>query len=765
MHRSFWWSTIVILAILITPLAGLIGVPAKPVRAEPLAPSAVQDDEVILLTSAGQIRVDDPFTPSGYKPATWNSEASTGWTMVAAGDFNGDGDAEIVATKSNVIKAFDPIIQPGRQQVVFDRTLGSGQTIQLLVTGDFDGDGKDEIAIVYYVGGSLPYALQVYDGGTNAIAGEWTVSYQSSYNAAWKDMSAGDVNGDNADDLVMVRNVDRQIIVYNGRNWGTLAQQSKYATDWYAVAAGNMWAAYTGAEIALVRYGANAQVNALLLMRVVGGALSDLGGSYKYEPEFTSLATGDVNGDGDDEVLMLRNPVISKTSLQMVNPAGTAIRGFQESTGYTWPYFTLVRMGDVDGDGRDEVIIERTDRYRIYYQPETDNSYTDYAGTFHTAYYTVNNIPTMAVANIDGSGLQLGPVLSVSPSTLDFTLEYRESSPTKTINITNVGTSDVISWQAQVEGSAPWLRLASTSGTTPGTLGVSVDSSQLAPRPTPYTAKIKITATAPANTQSSPQEVTVNVTITGVTMLVNPQVLSFEIGYGDTVAAKQVKVASQSGSAPFGWHALVQGGSTWLTVSPAQGTSPTTVNVSVNSRVNLPGGPYIGSIMFVADDPNIANPLQYVTVKLTVNDAGLVVTPDTVSIWQEIGAPRVERQVSIERPGIRTDWNAAAVPVEGLAALQEALAAGRFEVTGEGLRIEGMDALPPVDDWLSFTPNTGTTSTTMTLTAKDYTPGIYHAIIVVIAADPDVPNRTRQINVTVNLADNIYTSFLPMVAK
>ncbi len=758
MHRSFWWSTVVILAVLVAPLSGIVGLPAQPAQAEPLAPAAAPlDDEVILLTSTGQIRVEDPVTPAGYKPATWNSGASQGWTLVAAGDFNGDGDAEIVGTQGNIFQVFDPIVQPGRQPVSFGPTSLSG-IISLVVTGDFDGDGRDEIAIVHQnpSGGSTPFRLVVYDGGTNATAGEWTISFQTLYNAAWQDMAAGDVNGDGADDLVMVRNIDRQIIVYNGRNWTTLAQQSAYATDWYAVATGNMWAAYTGSEIALTRYGASAQINSLLLMRVAGGVLSDLGGSYRQNPEFTSLATGDVNGDGDDELLMLRNPIVDKASLLMVNPAGAAIRDFQASTGHTAPLFTLVRMGDVDGDGRAEVVIERSDRYRIYFQPEIDNSFVDYPGSNHVL-GSVSNRPTLAVANIDGPGMPLGPVLAVSPSTLAFTLEYHEPSPTKTVSITNTGTSDTITWQAEVQGGVSWLNLASTSGTTPGTLGVSVDSSQLTPSATPYTAKIKITATAPSGVQSSPQEVSVSVTISGVTMVVNPTLLSFDIGYGDTVAAKPVTISSQGGSAPFAWSASVLEGLDWLRVSPTEGMSPTTMNVRVDSRA-VPPGHYSGTIRVRAQDPQVAAGIQFVTVDLTVRDGGVVVTPDQVTVQRLIGAPPATAQVLIERPGIPTAWVASVLPAALADVARAKFAAGEYQVTETGVVLEGVEA--PDLDWLSFTPSSGTTDTTMTLTFRGNTPGTQKAIIFVSSA-----TGTRELAVTQWVAANFHDSFLPLLMK
>ena len=101
MHRSFWWVMIAVVALIAAPLAGLFAAPVSIARAAPAMPGATADDEIIVLTSAGQIRIDDPLTPAGVKPATWNSGSDAGWTMVAAGDFNGDGDAEIVAARGD----------------------------------------------------------------------------------------------------------------------------------------------------------------------------------------------------------------------------------------------------------------------------------------------------------------------------------------------------------------------------------------------------------------------------------------------------------------------------------------------------------------------------------------------------------------------------------------------------------------------------------------------------------------------------------------
>ena len=260
MHRSFWWVMIAVVALMMAPLAGLLAAPVSIARSAPAQPDATLDDEIIVLTSAGQIRIDDPLTPAGIKPAIWNSASDAGWTMLAAGDFNGDGDAEIVASRSDTIRVFDPVVQPGRQPAVFAANMGAGRNIQLLVTGDFDHDGKDEIAVTFADSGAR---LRIYDGGATAAAAEWKQWYEESFGGTWKDMAAGDFNNDGYDDLALVRNADRLIKVYRGGTSGlsALAERGGDVTDWLAVAGGNIFSDYAGDEIALDRNGANAAVN------------------------------------------------------------------------------------------------------------------------------------------------------------------------------------------------------------------------------------------------------------------------------------------------------------------------------------------------------------------------------------------------------------------------------------------------------------------------------------------------------------------------
>ena len=774
MQRSFAWGMIAILAIMLAPFAGVLGMPASAVHADAASPTAAPlDDEIIVITSALQVRVDDPTTPTGYQPATWSSASEsgweTGWTLVAGGDFNGDGDAELVAARNSVVKVFDPIVQPGRARVDFSVDFGSGWNVKFLNIGDFDGDGKDEFAVIHFIQGSGNQAgLQVYDGGANATKGEWTLRDSASYGAMFDDMSVGDFNADGADDLVMVRNASGQrlLLVLNvSHQLATIAQGSGYCCDWFAVAGGNLSTSTPGDEIALTRYSANAATASLILFKVVSGGFANLLSNppaWNFNPEFRSLSNGDLNGDGDDEVVMLRDPVNPSTSLLSVNPAGAAMNPseFAQATGAGSAAFRIVRTGDTDGDRKDEVVILRADRYYLYTEPDVSGRVEQTPGSFYTP-GGVSNLPFMALANVDGPGVPPpGPTLSVTPASLSFSLDCAAASPVRPLSITNSGTGSSFEWKAQAieDNGSAWLLIDTTSGTTPGTVNVSV-------RPGiakgTYTGKIRITATD-ATVQNRTVDVPVSYTAVCSGFAVSPTALSFNMSWGST--ASQSVVISAAG--PTAWTTTVApvaptSSCNWLTLSATSGTTPSTVNVVANSATAGVGSRRC-SIIYSAVDPSVPNSPQYVTVNLTVPDPGFVVSPAELTIRQAIGASTVTREVKIERPSAPTTWVATALPLSAAASLEEKLATGQANFTADGLIIDGVLVPPP--SWLGFTPDSGTTPSTMTVKVVTDTPGTYRGVIIVAANDPSPANPVQLVYVTAVVADFKF-SFLPLVMQ
>ena len=212
MRRSFVWTMLCVLVVIAAPLATQFAIPVGVARAEPDAPAAVHHDEVVTLSPSGQIIVTDVFPQSGMVKADWNSGSDVGWQYIAAGDFRGDGYEQIVAISGSRLKVFDPFaVASGKTPVTFERTLTNSGTYELITTGDFNRDGKADIATTasWYNPGYSDN-LWVYNVSAN------TTMYSESFAAPWQAITTGDFNNDGASDLAMARNPAREFAISQG---------------------------------------------------------------------------------------------------------------------------------------------------------------------------------------------------------------------------------------------------------------------------------------------------------------------------------------------------------------------------------------------------------------------------------------------------------------------------------------------------------------------------------------------------------------------
>ncbi|MCP4809297.1 MAG: hypothetical protein GY913_12035 [Proteobacteria bacterium] len=275
--------------------------------------------------------------------ATWTGGDAFGraaWAMTGA-DIDGDGLSEVFITDG--IKDEEDDYLEGRVHVWMggmhsdapladaDVVLSSGASRsgfgQAMASGDFDGDGVDEVAI------SSPYAAS-YTGQTWVVGQDLALSFsflgEETYEIpGWK-LAAGDLDGDGADELIL------------------------------------------GAPLNDTADDAAGQV------RVYAGGASffdepTLAGSFNGERhDFqlgSGLATGDLDGDGDDELLMGS----VNTYEGFVTKGGRIYVAGAEDLGVGVSAATLSRnvngasvkdyigasmgVGDLDGDGTGDLVI------------------------------------------------------------------------------------------------------------------------------------------------------------------------------------------------------------------------------------------------------------------------------------------------------------------------------------------------------------------------------------------------------------------------
>lgn len=223
-----------------------------------------------------------------------------------------------------------------------------------------------------------------------------------------------------------------------------------------------------------------------------------------------------------------------------------------------------------------------------------------------------------------GSPLKVPVVLTVSAGTisaspaagLTFTEAAGGTAPASQ-NITVAGTPAPLNFTVTTDtkGTGTWLSASPTSGTTPGTVAVSVDATGL--KTGSYTGTVTITSTGAAGSPVS-IPITFNV-VPPQTMTASPAQLNFSYTIGLAAPASQNVTVSSSGTAlPFTVAVKTKDGANWLTVAPTSGTTGTAgasiLAVSV-SPASLAAGNYMGTITITS--PNAVTPAS-VTVNLSV---------------------------------------------------------------------------------------------------------------------------------------------------
>ena len=259
------------------------------------------------------------FTDNGAASFT---PVPTDWRVAGTGDFNGDGRSDIL-WRSDSGGLSDWL---GKANGGFtDNGAASFTTVStdwhVASTGDFNGDGRDDI-LWRSDGGALSDWLGTANGGftDNGAASFTTVSND------WHVAGTGDFNGDGRDDILWRSDSGAMSNWLGTANGGFTdngaASFAKVPSDWHIAGTGDF----------------NGDGRDDILWRSDGGALSDWLGTANGgftdngAASFATVSndwhiadTGDFNGDGRDDILWRSD------SGAMSNWLGTANGGFTDN--------------------------------------------------------------------------------------------------------------------------------------------------------------------------------------------------------------------------------------------------------------------------------------------------------------------------------------------------------------------------------------------------------------------------------------------------
>lgn len=263
------------------------------------------------------------------------------------GDFNSDGKLDLAV--ANIAYTGTPSISIllGNGDGTFKpaRNFAAGDQPTELVMGDFNGDGKLDLAVGNRVHNTVSVLLGNGDGSFSAPK-TYAVGI-TPYSLA-----IGDFNLDGKLDLAVANNASHNVSILLGNGDGTFREAQNYLADT------GHWGAYSVAvadfngdkkpDLAVANFSDN----------TVGILLGNGDGTFQGEEVYRTgdspfdVAVGDFNGDGKMDLVSANN----SNTLSLLLGKGDG--NFEAVQNYPTGYSPCsVAVGDFDGDGKPDVAL------------------------------------------------------------------------------------------------------------------------------------------------------------------------------------------------------------------------------------------------------------------------------------------------------------------------------------------------------------------------------------------------------------------------
>jgi uncharacterized protein (TIGR03437 family) len=292
--------------------------------------------------------------------------------------------------------------------------------------------------------------------------------------------------------------------------------------------------------------------------------------------------------------------------------------------------------------------------------------------------------------------------------------------PNQVVTISSSGPQLSFAASAYNSGSVNWLTV-SPSGVTPGSISVAVNGAAL-PQGT-YTGTVIVYAISP-NAGNSPSFLTVTLSVNAGTILASPGSLVFtQVQGGPAPPDQKFTLFGNPGTIAFQTTANSGSGGTWLSASPASGSTPEFVTVSIAAN-SLAVGSYNGNVSVVAPGA-VGSPLQVPVTLNVLTPHNLTASPSTITFTANAGSSANQSgQVQLSSAGGPTVYSLSALSA----------------------------------NWFGVSPTSGQTPASLTLTVSSagLAVGAYSGTFTI-----STPNAVSAVTVTVNLV--VGTVTLPAV--
>jgi len=291
---------------------------------------------------------------------------------VAVGDFNKDGKLDIVtANDSNgsvsvLLGKGDGSFLPALNYIL-PSNAGLAQTLFSLAVGDFNKDGKLDVAVTantYTPGTCNPnngYCYPgAYAGNINVLIGNGAGGFSTDNIQPFTDpdplsIAVGDINGDGNLDLAVTESQQNYVSVLLGNGNGTFGNPTSFYTGItpYAVAVGDF-----NGDGKLDLVSANQGSDTVSVLMGNGNDTFVTAANYKTGSTPQAVALADFNRDGKLDIVTTNDNAAGSVSVLLGNGNGTFGSALNYASGGSNPQ--SVAAGDINRDGWPDLVVSNT---------------------------------------------------------------------------------------------------------------------------------------------------------------------------------------------------------------------------------------------------------------------------------------------------------------------------------------------------------------------------------------------------------------------